>query len=76
MEHQQAGADREGVRQQARRPGSRERAAALEGDLQRHEGSAVRGEHERDERKPAAGESDRLRRHVAGRVEDAGGDAE
>jgi len=68
--------DRQGIREERRRAGGRERAAALEPELERHERETVRGEHRDQKERPGAAERPGLRRDVTGGVEQAGGDAE
>ena len=70
------GRDRERVREQRRHAGRRERAAALEAELERREGEPVTCEQSGDEPEPRAAADRGLRPHVAGRVEHSRGDAE
>jgi len=64
-----SGTDREGIREEGRDAGRRERGTALKAQLKRYEGEPVTGKHDRDEEEEAVALHSCLRPDVAGGVE-------
>jgi hypothetical protein len=76
VEEGHAGRDRRGVREERSDAGGRERATALESELEQEEGGAVRGEHRGNEERPPTPCDGRLRPDIARCVEEAGADTQ